>query len=118
MTEYGKHGKPGSPLSTLPLLLGNPFGITTFPRPRLLEYSKLQQPGRPESRPFDRKGVGMEVLGPRRGERSSTLRLFSPAWSRTAREMRLIGVVPSNLAAGWTVLCFGQNADGWVLGAG
>jgi hypothetical protein len=30
MTEYGKHGKPRSRLSTLPTLLGNPFGITTF----------------------------------------------------------------------------------------
>jgi hypothetical protein len=30
MTEYGKHGKPKSRLSTLPTLLGNPFGITTF----------------------------------------------------------------------------------------
>jgi hypothetical protein len=32
MTEYGKHGKPRS---RLPTLLGNPFGITTFPRPRV-----------------------------------------------------------------------------------
>jgi hypothetical protein len=31
MTEYGKHGKPRSRLSTLPTLLGYPFGITTFP---------------------------------------------------------------------------------------
>jgi hypothetical protein len=30
MAEYGKHGKPRSRLSTLPTLLGNPFGITTF----------------------------------------------------------------------------------------
>jgi hypothetical protein len=28
MTEYGKHGKPGS---RLPTLFGNPFGIPTFP---------------------------------------------------------------------------------------
>src|SRR5216684_7612558 len=32
MTEYRK---PRSQLSTLPTLLGNPFGIITFPRPRL-----------------------------------------------------------------------------------
>jgi hypothetical protein len=30
MTEYGKHGKPRSRLSTLPTLFGNPFGITTY----------------------------------------------------------------------------------------
>jgi hypothetical protein len=43
MTEYGKHGKPRSRLSTFPALLGNPFGITTFPWPRLLAYFEEQQ---------------------------------------------------------------------------
>jgi hypothetical protein len=32
MTEYGKHGKPYSRLSTLPTLFGNPFRISTLPR--------------------------------------------------------------------------------------
>jgi hypothetical protein len=45
-------------------------------------------------------------------------KLFSPVLSRTVKDMRLIGVASSNLAIGSTVLCFGQNADGWVLGAG
>ena len=73
MTEYGKHGKPRSRLSTLPTLLGNPFGITTFPRPRLLAYFKVQEQERPNPRPLDLKGVVMEVLGPKCNERSSTL---------------------------------------------
>jgi hypothetical protein len=30
MTEFGKHGKPRSRLSTLPTLFENPFGITTI----------------------------------------------------------------------------------------
>jgi hypothetical protein len=47
MTEYGKHGKLRSLLSTLPSLLGNPFGITTFPRPRLLAYFKVQELEKP-----------------------------------------------------------------------
>jgi hypothetical protein len=73
MTEYGKHGKPRSRLSTLPTLLGNPFGITTFPRPRLLAYLKLQDQKKPESRPFDLKGAVMEVLGPKCNGCSGTL---------------------------------------------
>jgi hypothetical protein len=40
MTEYGKHGKPRNQLSTLPTLFGNPYGITTFPQPRLLAISR------------------------------------------------------------------------------
>ena len=59
MTEYGKHGKPRSRLSTLPTLLGSPYGITTFPRPLLLAYTRDRNP-----RPLDLKGVVMEVLGP------------------------------------------------------
>jgi hypothetical protein len=48
MTEYGKHGKLRSLLSTLPSLLGNPFGITIqFPRPRLLAYFKVQELEKP-----------------------------------------------------------------------
>ena len=35
MTECGKRGKPYDRLPTLSTLFGNPFGITTFPRPRL-----------------------------------------------------------------------------------
>jgi hypothetical protein len=70
MTEYGK---PRSRLSTLPTLLGNPFGITTFPWPRLLAYFKVQEYERPNPRPLDLKGVVMEVLGPKCNERSSTL---------------------------------------------
>jgi hypothetical protein len=30
MTEYGKHGNHKA-VSTLPTLLGNPYGIPTFP---------------------------------------------------------------------------------------
>jgi hypothetical protein len=73
MTEYGKHGKPRSRLSTLPTLLGNPFGITTFPRPRLVAYLKVQERERPNPRPLDLKGVVTEVLGPKCNERSGTL---------------------------------------------
>jgi hypothetical protein len=73
MTEYGKHGKPRIRLSTLPTLLGNPFGITTFPGPRLLAYFKVLEHERPNPRPLDLKGVVMEVLGPKCNERSSTL---------------------------------------------
>jgi hypothetical protein len=73
MTEYGKGGKPRSRLSTLPTLLGNPFRITTFPRPRLLAYFKVQEHERRNPRPFDLKGVVTEVLGPKCNERSSTL---------------------------------------------
>ena len=68
MTEYGKHGKPRSRLSTLPTLFGNPFGITTFPRPRLLAYFKVQEQERPNPRPLDLKGVVMDVLGPKCNE--------------------------------------------------
>jgi hypothetical protein len=39
MTEYGKHGKPRSRLSMLPTLHGNPYVITTFPRPLLRLWS-------------------------------------------------------------------------------
>ena len=60
-------------LSTLPTLLGNPFGITTFPRPRLLAYFKVQEHERPNPGPLDLKGVVMEVLGPKCNERSGTL---------------------------------------------
>jgi hypothetical protein len=74
MTEYGKHGKPRSRLSTLPTLRGHPFGITTFPRPRLLAYFKMQEHERPNPRPLDLKGVVMEALGPKCIERSGTLR--------------------------------------------
>jgi hypothetical protein len=74
MTEYGKHGKPRSRLSTVPTLRGHPFGITTFPRPRLLAYFKMQEHERPNPRPLDLKGVVMEVLGPKCNERSGTLR--------------------------------------------
>jgi hypothetical protein len=73
MTEYGKRGKPRIRLSTLPTLFGNPFGITTFPRPRLLAFFKVQEQERPNARPLDFKGVVMEVLGPKCNERSSTL---------------------------------------------
>jgi hypothetical protein len=73
MTEYGKHGKPRSRLSTLPTLLGDPFGITTFPRPRLLAYFKVQEHERPNPSPLDLRGFVMEVLCPKRNERSSTL---------------------------------------------
>ena len=73
MTEYGKHGKPRSRLSTLPTLLGNPFRITTFPRPRLLAYFKLQEHGDPNTSPPALKGVVMEVLGPKCNGRSGTL---------------------------------------------
>jgi hypothetical protein len=73
MTECGKHGKPRSRLSTIPTLFGNPFGITTFPPPRLLAYSKVQEHERPNRRPLDLKGVVTEVLGPKCNERSSTL---------------------------------------------
>jgi hypothetical protein len=52
MTEYGKHGKPRSRLSTLPTLLGNPFGTTTFPRPRLLAHFKGARAGETESKAF------------------------------------------------------------------
>jgi len=63
MTEYGKHGKPRSRLSTLPTLFGNPFGITTFPTASTAEYFKgLEQKGS-NPRPLDRKAVVMEVLG-------------------------------------------------------
>ena len=65
MTEYGKHGKPRIRLSILPTLFGNPFGITTFPRPRLLAYFEVQQQERPNPRPLDLEGVVMEVLGPK-----------------------------------------------------
>ena len=73
MPGYGKHGKPRSRLSTLPTLLGNPFGITTFPRPRLLAYFKVQKHERPNPRQLDLKGVVTQVLGPKCNERSSTL---------------------------------------------
>ena len=56
MTEYGKHGKPRSRLSTLPTLLGNPFGITTFSRPRLLACFKIQEHEKPNPRPFSPQG--------------------------------------------------------------
>ena len=36
---------------------GNPFGITTFPRPRLLAFFKVQEQERPNARPLDFKGV-------------------------------------------------------------
>jgi hypothetical protein len=58
---------------TLPTLLGNPFGITTFPRPRLLAYFKVQKHERPNRRQLDLKGVVTQVLGPKCNERSSTL---------------------------------------------
>jgi hypothetical protein len=51
MTEYGKLRKPRSRLSTLPTLFGNPFGIATFPRPRLLAYFKAQKQERQAFRP-------------------------------------------------------------------
>jgi len=57
MTEYGKRGKPRIRLSTLPTLFGNRFGITTFPRPRLLAFFKVQEQERPNVRPLDIKGV-------------------------------------------------------------
>jgi hypothetical protein len=63
MTEYGKHGKPRSRLSTLPTLLGNPFEITTFPQPRFLAYFRVQEHERPNPRPLDLKGVVIKVLG-------------------------------------------------------
>jgi hypothetical protein len=75
MTEYGKHGKPRGRLSTLPTLLGNPFGITTFPRPRLLAYFKVQEHERTIPRPLDLKGVVMEVLG----QSVTNVQVHSPA---------------------------------------
>ena len=81
MTEYGNHGKPRSRLSTLPTLLGNPFGIITFPRPRLLAYFKVQKHARPNPRQLDLKGVVTQVLGPKCNERSSTLTTLSPCRS-------------------------------------
>jgi hypothetical protein len=80
MTEFGKHGKPRSRLSTLPTLLGNPFGITTFPRPRLLAYFKVQKHERPNPRQLDLKGVVTQVLGPKCNERSSTLTPLRKFW--------------------------------------
>jgi hypothetical protein len=74
MTERGEHGKPRDRLSTLPTLFGNPFGITTFLRPRLPAYFKVQEHDRPNPGPLDLKGVVMEVLGPKCNERSGTLR--------------------------------------------
>jgi hypothetical protein len=65
MTECGKHGKPRSRLSTLPTLFGNPFGITTFPRPRLLAEFKVQEPERPNPSPWGLKGVVTQVFGPK-----------------------------------------------------
>jgi hypothetical protein len=56
----------------LPTLLGNPFGITTFARPRLLAYFKVQEHDRIQGL-LDLKGVVTEVLGPKCNERSSTL---------------------------------------------
>src|SRR5450631_2745474 len=73
MTECGKHGKPRSRRSTLPTLLGNPFGIATFPPPRLLAYFKMREHERPNPRPLDLKGVVMEVLGPKCNGCSGTL---------------------------------------------
>ena len=60
MTECGKGGKPKSRLSTLPTLLGNPFGITTFPQPRLLAYFKVQEHESPNPKPLNLKGVVMD----------------------------------------------------------
>jgi hypothetical protein len=37
--------------------LENPFGITTFPRPRLLAFFKVQEQERPNVRPLEFKGV-------------------------------------------------------------
>src|SRR5271168_4958109 len=79
MTEYGKHGKPRSRLSMLPTLIGNPFGITTFLRPRLLAYFEVEQQETPELKAFSLKGVLMEVLGPKCSERSNTLTVVNLA---------------------------------------
>jgi len=73
MTEYGKHGKPRSRLSTLPTLFGNPFGITTFPRPRLLAYFKVRKHERQNPRQLVLKGVVTEVFGPMCNGCSGTL---------------------------------------------
>jgi hypothetical protein len=56
MTEYGKveSQESGFPPFTI---FGNPFGITTFPRPRLLAFFKVQEQKRPNARPLDFKGV-------------------------------------------------------------
>ena len=56
-----------------PTLFGNPFGVATFPRPRLLAYFKAQKQERPNPKPLDLEGVVMEVLGPKCNGRSSTL---------------------------------------------
>jgi hypothetical protein len=63
MTEYGKHGKPRSRLSTLPTLLGNPYGIPTFPLPRRGDQY-LKGP---------RKGLVTDVSGPQRNACPGTL---------------------------------------------
>ena len=66
MTEYGKRGKPRIRLSTLPTLFGNPFGITTFPRPQLA-FFKVQEQERPNARPWTSRGLyewrGTATLG-------------------------------------------------------
>jgi hypothetical protein len=74
MTEYGKHGKPRSRLSTLPTLLGNPFGDYHIPTASTAGVFRSATAKRDRnSRPLDLKGVVMEVLGPKCNERSSTL---------------------------------------------
>jgi hypothetical protein len=91
MTEYGKGGKPRGRLSTLPTLLGNPFGITTFPWPRLLAYFKVQEHERPSPKPLDLKGVVMEVLGPKCNERSGTLNRTTMARADSAALLQPFG---------------------------
>jgi hypothetical protein len=74
MTEYGKHGKPKSRLSTGPTLFGNPFGITTIPRPPLLAYFDEQQQERPNPSSLDLKGLVTDV--PVHSPLSQLLQLF------------------------------------------
>jgi sigma-B regulation protein RsbU (phosphoserine phosphatase) len=62
---YGKLCAQSRSLEYTNAGLGNPFGITTFPRPRLLAYFKVQEHERPNPRPLDLKGVVMEALGPK-----------------------------------------------------
>ena len=91
MTEYGKPGKPRSRLSTLPTLLGNPFGITTFPRPRLLTYFKMQEHERPNARPLDLKGLVTDVSGPQRKRMCRYTQLLSvlrTCVTKQTRDMR------------------------------
>src|ERR1700752_2706969 len=80
--EMTEHGKPRSRLSTVPPLLGTPFGIT-FPRPRLLGYFKMQEHERPNPRAFRPQG------GCNGGPWSKVGRTFKYTQARGHIEMKL-----------------------------